>query len=108
MKRLYLFLFAGTLALLWAGASASNGVAKDTRLSTPQSMTLSGTAKTEAFTGHIEQAEGKYVLVDEGQRATFQLDDQEKAKTYDGKNVKVTGSLDTTTNTIHVDEIVEV
>lgn len=108
MKRLYLFLLAGTMAVLWAGAATSNGVAKDLSLSTPHSITLSDTAKTEAFTGRIAQAEGKYVLVDDGQRATFQLDDQEKAKQFDGKNVKVTGSLDTATNTIHVAEIVAV
>ena len=108
MKRIYLFLLAGTLAVLWTGVVSSKSVAKDLNFSTPHSISLSDSAKTEAFTGRIAQAEGKYVLVDDAQRATFQLDDQEKAKQFDGKNVKVTGSLDTATNTIHVAEIVAV
>ena len=108
MKRLYLFLLAGTMAVLWTGVASSKSVAKDLNFSTPHSVTASEAEKTQAFTGRIAQAEGKYVLVDDGKRATFQLDDQEKAKQFDGKNVKVTGSLDTATNTIHVAEIVAV
>jgi hypothetical protein len=30
------------------------------------------------------------------------LDDQEKAKNFEGKNVKVTGILDVATNIVHV------
>jgi len=108
MKKIYFFFLAGTMAVLWTGVASSKSVAKDLNFSTPHSITLSDTAKTDAFTGRIAQAEGKYVLVDEGQRATFQLDDQEKAKQFDGKTVKVTGSLDPATNTIHVAEIVAV
>jgi hypothetical protein len=33
------------------------------------------------------------------------LDDQNKAKQFAGKNVKVTGTLDATNNTIHVTDI---
>jgi hypothetical protein len=33
------------------------------------------------------------------------LDDQEKAKQFDGQNVKVTGTLDVATFTIHVSDI---
>jgi hypothetical protein len=36
---------------------------------------------------------------------TYQLDDQSKAKKYEGKEVKVTGSFDANSNTIHVDSI---
>jgi hypothetical protein len=35
----------------------------------------------------------------------FKLDNQSKAKEYKGKNVQVTGSLDKSTNTIHVENI---
>lgn len=108
MKRLYFFLLAATLAVLWTGISPSKSIDQDLNLRTPRSVTVADTAKTDAFTGRISQADGKYVLVDDAQKATFQLDDQEKAKQFDGKNVKVTGSLDTTTNTIHVAEIVAV
>jgi len=36
---------------------------------------------------------------------TYQLDDQSRAKQYEGKQVQVTGSLDATNNTIKVQDI---
>lgn len=105
MRKFYLFLLAGTLAVLWAGISPARSLDRDLNLSTPHFTAASDAAKDQAFTGRISQADGKYVLVDEAQRATYQLDDQEKAKQFDGKAVKVTGSLDTATNTIHVANI---
>jgi len=62
---------------------------------------------SQTFTGKIAQAEGKYVLHDNSTNATFQLDDQSKAKAFDGKSVKVTGTLDASSNTIHVVDIQE-
>ena len=35
----------------------------------------------------------------------FKLDDQEKAKDFTGKNVKVLGNLDRQSNTIHIKTI---
>lgn len=58
-------------------------------------------AKT--FTGRISFMDGKYVLL--SGTSTFLLDNQEKAKEFDGKDVKVTGTLDSATNTIRVSEI---
>jgi len=39
------------------------------------------------------------------QQQGYYLDDQERAKQYDGQNVKVTGTLDVATSTIHVTDI---
>jgi hypothetical protein len=36
---------------------------------------------------------------------TYQLDDQARAKEYEGKQVQVTGSLDSGSNTIKVQDI---
>ena len=36
---------------------------------------------------------------------TYHLDDQAKAKKYEGKKVRVTGTLDTQSNTIQISEI---
>ena len=36
---------------------------------------------------------------------SYQLDDQMKAKKYVGQQVKVSGSLDSNTSTIHVSDI---
>jgi len=44
-------------------------------------------------------------LEDLASKTPFALDDQKTAKKYDGKSVVVTGSLDTSTNTIHVRKI---
>lgn len=62
--------------------------------------------EAQVFTGKIVQHEGKYVLQEEGGKI-YQLDDQEKAKGFEGKNVKVTGTLDEQNGTIHVSEIEE-
>jgi hypothetical protein len=63
------------------------------------------TKDAQTFLGRITQTEGKFVLVDTENKATFQLDDQEKAKPFDGKTVKVTGKLDPDKNIIHVLDI---
>ncbi|MGC2194885.1 MAG: DUF5818 domain-containing protein [Terriglobales bacterium] len=61
----------------------------------------------QAFSGMIIKSGDTYVLqtVD---NITYQLDDQERAKTYEGKQVQVTGSLDKTSNTIKVRDIKQV
>lgn len=62
--------------------------------------------ETQSFTGKIMSSEGKYTLQGEDGK-TYQLDDQDKAKEFDGKSVKVTGALDEENMTIHVKEIEE-
>lgn len=59
----------------------------------------------KAFSGTIVKDGSKLVLKDTTNKMVFQLDDQTKAKQYVGKDVKVTGSLDASTNTIHVESI---
>ncbi len=48
---------------------------------------------------------GKFVLYDAAKKATYQLDDQEKPKEFAGQKVKVTGTFDKATKTIHVEKI---
>ena len=48
---------------------------------------------------------GKFVLYTAAKKATYQLDDQEKPKEFAGQKVKVTGSYDRATKTIHVESI---
>jgi hypothetical protein len=55
------------------------------------------------FTGSVEHQKSGFVL--QAGNTAYKLDDQSLAKQYKGKNVKVTGSLDKSTNTIHVDKI---
>lgn len=48
---------------------------------------------------------GKYVLYDAGTKSVYALDDQTKPEQFAGKKVKVTGTLDSATKTIHVTDI---
>jgi len=59
----------------------------------------------KAFTGKIVKEGEKLVLKDTTANVSYQLDDQEKAKPFQGKHVKVNGKLDTSSNVIHVDSI---
>lgn len=70
----------------------------------PQADPQDQSADAKAFTGTIVKDGGKLVLKDMT-NATYQLDDQQQAKNYQGKTVKITGSLDASSNTIHVAKI---
>ena len=48
---------------------------------------------------------GKYVLFDSPNKTRYQLDDQKKAQTFAGAKVKITGTYDTSSKTIHVANI---
>jgi len=48
---------------------------------------------------------GKYVLFDAAKKTTYELDDQQKPVDFAGKTVKVKGTLDKATKTIHVTSI---
>ncbi len=48
---------------------------------------------------------GKYVLFDAASKTAYQLDDQTKPEQFAGQNVKITGTLDKATKTIHVTDI---
>jgi hypothetical protein len=63
--------------------------------------------KSQTFVGKIVKAQnGKYaILIDEQTGKGAYLDDQEKAKPFEGKNVKITGVLVASTNMIHVTDI---
>jgi hypothetical protein len=63
-----------------------------------------GSQKTETLVGKIVKTKtGQFALLtDEQAGKGVYLDDQEKAKPFEGKNVKVTGTLDMASNTVHV------
>jgi uncharacterized protein YdeI (BOF family) len=61
------------------------------------------TNQSSAFTGTVVKAGGKYAL--KTSDMNYQLDDQQKAKKFVGQQVKVSGSLDTNTSTIHVSDL---
>jgi hypothetical protein len=68
--------------------------------------------QSKTFAGKIMKLQdGKYALVTgqtpEGQMSGHFLDNQEEAAKFEGKQVKVTGTLEVASNTIHVTRIEE-
>ena len=59
------------------------------------------------FIGKISKIDQKLVLEDAITDTSYQLDDQKKAKQFEGKIVRVTGTLDAQNNLIHVQAIEE-
>jgi len=65
--------------------------------------------KTQTFTGKVTRTprdnsspEHTYVLQDDSRNTSFYLDNETEAAKFDGLKVTVTGTLDTSSNTIHV------
>ncbi|HEX9110618.1 MAG TPA: DUF5818 domain-containing protein [Terriglobales bacterium] len=59
---------------------------------------------TQIFVGKIAKSKGDLVLRDDA-GTSYKLDNADQAKEFVGKSVKVTGTLDAATNTIHVTNI---
>ena len=59
----------------------------------------------QSFEGKITKSGDKLVLTDNATQASYKLDDQEKAKQFEGKTVKVMATLDSTSNTLHIVDI---
>ena len=63
------------------------------------------THEAQTFSGNIVKENGDFVLKDPVTKVSYKLSDPAKAKAYLGKQVKVTGKLETNSNTIQVDTI---
>lgn len=70
-----------------------------TPMATPQA------SEFQQFSGKIAKSGSKFVLKDTATRTTYMLDDQDRAKQFDGQSVKVTGKLDVETHTIRISSI---
>jgi uncharacterized protein YdeI (BOF family) len=60
---------------------------------------------SQAFTGTIVKGNDGYMLQDDTNKSSYKLDDAKMAKKFNGKSVKVTGTLDSASNTIHVTNV---
>jgi uncharacterized FlaG/YvyC family protein len=67
--------------------------------------TPSSAQSSKEFTGTIVKEKGAMMLKDSSSNVSYKVDDESKVKDYEGKQVKVTGTLDSSTNVIHVDSI---
>lgn len=70
-----------------------------------QTSTPSSQQSARSFEGKIQKSGDKLVLQDSASQTSYQLDDQDKAKQFEGKNVKVMGTVDSASNTLHVIDI---
>lgn len=102
------------LALILAAAlcAFTPGLSAQSRDNAPQPGQQQQQDKQEnkTFTGKIAKLpNGQYALVigqtPDGKLAGHFLDNQDGAKKYEGKQVTVTGTFDTASNTIHVTNI---
>jgi hypothetical protein len=79
-----------------------------TQPSQPESSQAQGPAQAQpaaqSFTGTISKEGDTYVLK-VSDTSSYKLDDQDKAKEYEGKRVAVFGTLDTNSNVIRVQKI---
>ena len=73
---------------------------------TQQPTDTTSQPSARSFEGKIEKSGGKLVLQESSTNTAYQLDEQSKAKQYQGKNVKVMATLDPTTNMLHVVDII--
>jgi hypothetical protein len=113
MKKSMFLSFAAIMVLLLGFATTSylsaqeenNGTSQQQAQAGSQSDTSAQQQDAKVFTGTIAKKGGALVLKDVTNSTTYQLDDQKKARSYVGKAVKVTGSLDASGNTIHVQDI---
>lgn len=76
-------------------------------LERPAQSQLQTKQPAQEFQGTVEKAGTKYILEDKASGARYQLSNPDKAKQFLDKDVKVTGTLDPSTNTIDVSEIEE-
>ena len=84
--------------------SESQPQTQSTAPSSSSEKSSASQATTQTFQGTISYSQDGYVLKDSS-GVTYQLDDQRKAKEFSGQNVKVSGTLDASTNMIRVASI---
>lgn len=66
---------------------------------------ITGTHTPKDCTLACVKSGATFVLYDQGQKKTYKLDNQTEPRSYAGQNVKVEGTLDPATETIHVAKI---
>ncbi len=74
----------------------------------PTSYLLQSEPEAKSFTGTVMKKGETFVLSDSANKTSYVLDDAQKASQFEGKKVKVTGTVDMANNTIHVETIQEV
>jgi hypothetical protein len=90
-----------TMLSLAIGFTVS-AAAHTNQLNVIQQVEQGDNTQIRTFNGTVWMNGGKFVLRDESHKAWYQLDDQRSAARFEGKQVKVTGTLDAANDAIHV------
>jgi Protein of unknown function (DUF5818) len=98
---LVLFLAAMTLPLC---AQGQQGTPQEPQTPGAQSQQQEQ-PQGQTFAGKIVRSKGALMLEDQASKTAYKLDHEAQLKRYVGQNVKVIGTLDSSTNTIHVSNI---
>ena|SRR5580704_19588279 len=64
--------------------------------------------EAKTFTGTIRKSGENLVLGESSAKSNYLLDEQDRARPYEGKNVKITGTIDGASNLIHIETIQEI
>ncbi len=91
-------------ALLMSAAIPRNALAT----AAPAALRQQTDPKTKMFSGTVVKSGDHFILSDAANKLSYVLDDTQKASQYEGKKVKVTGTVDAANNTIHVQSIEEI
>ena len=116
MKRLSVRIVGSILGIfMFAGISVAqqktfNGEITDEHLNCVQTpmKAAEGIKEKDAcvlYWAHFVQPPSKYVLYDAASKTTYFLDDQQLVQPYAGEKVKIGGTLDAASKTIHVTDI---
>ena len=97
---LCMFVFTG--GLVWGHPLIDTG--SRSLLVQAQEQQQQEPAQSTTFTGTVARDGDQFVLQDSS-GGVYKLDDSERASTFEGKAVKVTGRLDQDAKLIHVDTI---
>jgi hypothetical protein len=109
MKRLL-----SIVALLGLSGLGINLSAQQTQSAPTQPSSMTQQQQTDAtspqqsarsFQGKIAKSGDQLVLQENSTQTAYKLDDQAKAKQFEGQDVKVMATVDSSTNTLHVVDI---
>jgi hypothetical protein len=88
-----------------AAAQQPRQPAGQPRPQTQQQSNASSQQSAKTFQGKIARADEQLVFWEPSSQTAYQVDDQSKVAPYEGKNVKLTGTVDTKTNSLHVIDV---
>jgi hypothetical protein len=109
--------FLSIVALLGLSGLGLNLAAQQTPSQTPATQDPAASAQQQqqpvdtqnqsarSFEGKIAKQGDKLVLQDSASQSAYQIDDQDKAKQFEGQSVKVMATLDQSSNTLHIVDI---